>query len=68
VECRLAVFGQALIFGSREVAFYGAACWLCFHIVIVFLEEPHLRRERGPSYDEYRRRVPRWLGWPRADA
>jgi protein-S-isoprenylcysteine O-methyltransferase Ste14 len=63
----LAVFGQALIFGSRDVAFYGAAIWLCFHLVVVLLEEPHLRSERGPSYDEYCRRVPRWLGWPHAD-
>jgi protein-S-isoprenylcysteine O-methyltransferase Ste14 len=62
----LAVFGQALIFASRDVAFYGVALWLCFHIVVVLLEEPHLRSERGPSYDEYCGRVPRWLGWPRA--
>lgn len=61
----LAVFGQALVFDSRSVALYGAALWLCFHIVVIFLEEPHLREERGPSYDEYRREVPRWLGWPK---
>jgi protein-S-isoprenylcysteine O-methyltransferase Ste14 len=61
----LAVFGQALIFASPQVAFYGAVLWLCFHIVVVFLEEPHLREERGASYDEYCRQVPRWLGWLR---
>ncbi len=60
----LAVFGQALIFASRDVAFYGAALWLCFHLVVILLEEPHLRDERGPSYEEYCRRVPRWLGRP----
>jgi protein-S-isoprenylcysteine O-methyltransferase Ste14 len=60
-----AVFGQALIFGSRSAAWYGAFLWLSFHIVVVFLEEPHLREERGPAYDEYRRQVPRWLGWPK---
>jgi protein-S-isoprenylcysteine O-methyltransferase Ste14 len=64
----LAVFGQALIFGSRDAAFYGAALWLCFHIVVVVVEEPHLRSERGPSYDEYCGRVPRWLGWVRHNA
>jgi len=61
----LAVFGQALVFASIRVAFYGAMLWLLFHLVVVSLEEPHLRKERGASYDEYRRQVPRWLGWPR---
>jgi protein-S-isoprenylcysteine O-methyltransferase Ste14 len=60
-----AVFGQALIFGSRGVAWYGVLPWLCFHVVVVFLEESHLRQERGASYDKYRRKVPRWIGWPR---
>lgn len=60
-----AVFGQALVFGSRSVAWYGAFLWLCFHVVVVFLEEPHLREERGLAYDKYRRQVPRWLGWPK---
>jgi protein-S-isoprenylcysteine O-methyltransferase Ste14 len=59
----LVVFGQALIFSSRAVALYGAVLWLCFHVVVVVLEEPHLQAERGPSYDEYLRHVPRWLGW-----
>ena len=61
----LAVVGQALVFASTRVAFYGAVLWLLFHVVVVFLEEPHLREERGASYDEYCRQVPRWLGWHR---
>ena len=27
--------------------------WLLFHLVVVFLEEPHLCEERGATYDEY---------------
>jgi protein-S-isoprenylcysteine O-methyltransferase Ste14 len=57
----LAVLGQAIVFASLRVAYYCAALWLLFHLVVVFLEEPHLRAERGPSYDEYCRQVPRWL-------
>jgi protein-S-isoprenylcysteine O-methyltransferase Ste14 len=57
----LAVLGQALIFGSPAVAWYGAGLGICFHFVVVFLEEPHLRKERGSSYDDYCRRVPRWV-------
>jgi protein-S-isoprenylcysteine O-methyltransferase Ste14 len=58
----LAVFGQALVFACIRAVFYGALLWLSFHIVVVFLEEPHLRKERGASYEEYCRGVPRWLG------
>jgi protein-S-isoprenylcysteine O-methyltransferase Ste14 len=61
----LAVFGQALVFASREAACYGIILWIVFHFVVVFLEEPHLRKERGRSYDEYCRQVPRWLDFPR---
>jgi protein-S-isoprenylcysteine O-methyltransferase Ste14 len=61
----LAVFGQALIFRSAAVARYGVVLWLMFHLVVVVLEEPHLRKERGASYDEYCRQVPRWLGLTR---
>jgi len=28
---------------------------------VIALEEPHLRELHGPSYDDYCRRVPRWL-------
>jgi protein-S-isoprenylcysteine O-methyltransferase Ste14 len=61
----VAVFGQALIFRSAAVARYGVVVWLIFHLVVVFLEEPHLRKERGASYVEYCRLVPRWLGLTR---
>lgn len=58
----LAVLGQALVFASRSIAAYGAILWLTFHVVVVGLEEPHLRERYGESYEEYYRRVPRWLG------
>jgi protein-S-isoprenylcysteine O-methyltransferase Ste14 len=61
----VAVFGQALVFRSLAVARYGVIVWLIFHLVVVVLEEPHLRNERGASYADYCRQVPRWLGWPR---
>jgi protein-S-isoprenylcysteine O-methyltransferase Ste14 len=58
----LVVFGQAIFFRSSEVAFYGIVLFLLFHLAVVFIEEPHLRSERGAAYQEYFRRVPRWLG------
>lgn len=61
VGVALAVFGQAIVFASQNIAIYGALLWLAFHLVVVAIEEPHLREIYGPSYDEYCRRVPRWL-------
>ncbi len=62
----LAVFGQAILFASLDTAIYGAALWLGFHLVVMFLEEPHLRKARGQPYEEYCRRVPRWfVAFPR---
>lgn len=65
VSVLLVIFGQSIRFASIPIAEYGLAVWLGFHIVVVLLEEPHLRQERGPSYDDYCRRVPRWLVKPR---
>jgi protein-S-isoprenylcysteine O-methyltransferase Ste14 len=60
-----AIAGQAIVYRSLRIAVYLAIAIVFFHCVVVFLEEPHLARARGPAYDEYRRRVPRWLGLPR---
>lgn len=56
------IFGWSLLIHSRDVAVYGVLAALVFHLVVVILEEPHLRRKRGPGYDDYRRQVPRWIG------
>jgi protein-S-isoprenylcysteine O-methyltransferase Ste14 len=61
----LVVFGQAALFASPRLAAYGCALLLCFHLVVVIFEEPHLRAARGRSYEIYCRAVPRWLGLPR---
>ncbi len=50
----LTIFGQGLIS-------YGLIVWICFHTVVVLLEEPQLRKQNGEPYDEYRRKVPRWF-------
>jgi protein-S-isoprenylcysteine O-methyltransferase Ste14 len=55
------VGGQGLFFGSPGVLLYAAALALAFHLFVVFVEEPGLRRRFGPSYEAYCRRVPRWL-------
>jgi protein-S-isoprenylcysteine O-methyltransferase Ste14 len=55
------IFGEAIIFASARLAAYGAMVFLIFHAVVVFVEEPHLRAVRGPSYEAYCHAVPRWL-------
>jgi len=57
----LLVVGQALLLG-REILFaWAVAAWLIFTAFLVFYEEPQLRRRFGESYEDYRRRVRRWL-------
>lgn len=53
--------GQALITGSRALAF-----WFLIFVAInftyfVLVEEPGLARRFGASYVEYKARVPRWI-------
>jgi protein-S-isoprenylcysteine O-methyltransferase Ste14 len=55
------VFGEAWLFGSVLLLLYAIAVSVCFQLVVVFLEEPHLRRKCGASYAEYCRKTPRWI-------
>jgi protein-S-isoprenylcysteine O-methyltransferase Ste14 len=55
------VVGQGLFFGSPGVLLYAAALALGFHLFVVFVEEPGLRRRFGAGYDAYCAKVPRWL-------
>jgi len=57
----LAIFGQALWFGSVATLWYGIGASLFFHLFVVVYEEPTLRRQFGESYAEYRKAVPRWI-------
>lgn len=59
----MAVFGQAIAFESISIALYGLLLFLIFHLVVVLVEEPHLKGCR-PGYDEYRSQVRRWFGFP----
>jgi protein-S-isoprenylcysteine O-methyltransferase Ste14 len=53
------LLGESLLFESTALLYYALFLWLCFHLVVVLLEEPHLRQR--PGYDDYCARVPRWL-------
>lgn len=59
----LAVFGQAILLGSLRLTVYGLFLLVCFHAVVVLVEEPHLIKQSGESYEQYCREVPRWIGF-----
>ena len=57
----LLVLGQGLLLGQEILYAWALAAWLMFTSILVFYEEPQLRRRFGASYDDYRRRVRRWI-------
>lgn len=56
-----AIFGQALLFGSKQLLIYGALVWLAFHLFVCFYEEPKLRKRFGEEYETFCHEVPRWI-------
>jgi protein-S-isoprenylcysteine O-methyltransferase Ste14 len=57
----LVVLGEAALFRSLHLVLYAAVIWTIAHLFVLFYEEPTLQKQFGPSYDDYRRCVPRWL-------
>lgn len=55
------IFGQALLFGNKQLLAYGLLVWIAFHLFVIFYEEPTLRQTFGIEYDEFRAHVPRWI-------
>jgi protein-S-isoprenylcysteine O-methyltransferase Ste14 len=53
--------GYILWFGPGLVMLYTLLYILGFHMLIVLVEEPVLRRSFGSAYEEYCRSVPRWI-------
>lgn len=58
------VQGVALSAGSWWVAGYGLLLLAIWQTFIVVYEEPKLKSLFGVEYEEYRRRVQRWVGIP----
>lgn len=56
------VLGEALWYEIGVLLAYSIVLWFCFHFVVVYIEEPHLREKMGKQYEEYCRTVPRWIG------
>jgi len=57
----LAVLGATLFYGSAGLALYALGFFVVVHLLVLFYEEPRLRRVFGPPYEEYLRTVHRWV-------
>jgi protein-S-isoprenylcysteine O-methyltransferase Ste14 len=57
----LAMLGEGVVFHSLVVAEVALAFFVATNLFVLFYEEPHLKRVFGGQYEEYCRRVPRWL-------
>jgi protein-S-isoprenylcysteine O-methyltransferase Ste14 len=59
------VLGWSAAYADLRVLAYAAFVLLAFSLFVRLYEEPHLEREFGDEYREYRGRVGRWLTGPR---
>jgi len=57
----LILFGEAMLFMSTVLLGYSLLWLLVLNLIVVFIEEPSLKRRFGKSYDEYHKFVPRWI-------
>jgi len=55
------MLGEAAIFHSLALVELVAAFLVGVNLFVLLYEEPALRRKFGVEYEEYSRRVPRWL-------
>ena len=55
------IVGEAMAFRSAWLAVYALFFWGLAHVYVVAVEEKTLRRRFGHRYEEYCRRVGRWL-------
>ena len=56
-----ALLGWMLLYQSLGLLLYTLAVAVAVPFFVVRYEEPHLQREFGADYDEYKAKVPRWL-------
>ena len=57
----LILMGEALFLYSYYLWIYVSFVFIAFNLFIIFHEEPRLRRDFGEEYEEYCRKVRRWV-------
>lgn len=57
----IVILGESIAFRSVRIFNYALVVCVFFHSFVVLYEEPVLRNKFGASYEEYLRKVPRWV-------
>jgi protein-S-isoprenylcysteine O-methyltransferase Ste14 len=57
----LILIGHFLWFGFWLILAYTALAFIATHLFVTFYEEPTLKRKFGAGYEEYLKKVPRWI-------
>ncbi|MBE7173284.1 MAG: isoprenylcysteine carboxylmethyltransferase family protein [Williamsia sp.] len=53
--------GKSIFFQSYTLLVYAVLIFIAFNTFIIFFEEPRLQDDFGNEYNEYTRKVRRWL-------
>ena len=61
VGAAIAVAGAAIVYRSLPLALYAGGFLVLTHLFVIGYEEPTLRSTFGAEYEEYCKRVGRWL-------
>ena len=57
----LVIIGHFAWFGHWGLLSYAVVVWIAFHLFVWFYEEPSLHKRFGAAYEDYLKRVPRWI-------
>jgi protein-S-isoprenylcysteine O-methyltransferase Ste14 len=56
-----AIFGHFLWFGYWGLLIYAIVVFVAFNTFVTYYEEPTLKKKFGTAYEDYLRKVPRWI-------
>jgi protein-S-isoprenylcysteine O-methyltransferase Ste14 len=57
----LTIVGFACVTRSSSILVFSSAWLLLVHLFVILYEEPALTEKFGPTYQQYRKAVPRWV-------
>jgi len=57
----MVISGHFLWFKTIWMIVYAVVVFLAFHSFVTLYEEPHLKKTFGTAYEDYIRKVPRWI-------
>ncbi len=57
----LILLGESLMFRSVWLLGYALGVWICIHLLVILYEERALLKKFGAGYEQYCRKVPRWI-------